>query len=68
MANPKPEIPARWTPYIGVDDTDAMCKKATDLGAKVLVEPMDVPTVGRFAILKDPQGAVFGIIKGEPTS
>jgi predicted enzyme related to lactoylglutathione lyase len=45
-----------------------MCKKATDLGAKVLVEPMDVPTVGRFAILKDPQGAVFGIIKGEPTS
>jgi predicted enzyme related to lactoylglutathione lyase len=68
MANPKPEIPAMWTPYIGVDDTDAMCKKATDLGAKVLVEPMDVPTVGRFAILNDPQGAVFGIIKGEPTS
>jgi predicted enzyme related to lactoylglutathione lyase len=68
MANPQPEIPAMWTPYVGVDDTDAMCKKATDLGAAVLVEPMDVPTVGRFAILKDPQGAVFGIIKGEPAS
>jgi len=68
MANPKPEIPAMWTPYVGVDDTDAACKQATDLGAAVLVEPMDVPTVGRFAILKDPQGAVFGIIKGEPAS
>jgi uncharacterized protein len=68
MANPRPEIPAMWTPYIGVDDTDALCKKATELGAQTIVEPMDVPTVGRFAILKDPQGAVFGIIKGEPTS
>jgi hypothetical protein len=65
MANQDPSIPAAWTPYVGVDDTDAMCKKATGLGAGVIVEPMDVPTVGRFAILKDPQGAVFGIIKGE---
>jgi predicted enzyme related to lactoylglutathione lyase len=67
MANQDPSIPAIWTPYVGVDDTDAMCKKATELGAGVIVEPMDVPTVGRFAILKDPQGAVFGIIKGEPS-
>jgi uncharacterized protein len=67
MANQDPSIPAAWTPYVGVDDTDAMCKKATELGAGVIVEPMDVPTVGRFAILKDPQGAVFGIIKGEPS-
>jgi predicted enzyme related to lactoylglutathione lyase len=68
MANPKPEIPAMWTPYVGVDDTDATCKKATELGAQVLVEPMDIPNIGRFAILKDAQGAVFGIIKGDPTS
>jgi uncharacterized protein len=68
MANEKPEIPAMWTPYIGVDDTDGVCKKATELGAQTIVEPMDIPTVGRFAILKDPQGAVFGIIKGEPSS
>jgi predicted enzyme related to lactoylglutathione lyase len=68
MKNPDPSIPAMWTPYVGVDDTDATCKKATELGAEVLVEPMDVPTVGRFAILKDPQGAVFGILKGEPAS
>ena len=68
MKNPDPSIPAMWTPYVGVEDTDATCKKATELGAQVIVEPMDVPTVGRFAILKDPQGAVFGIIKGEPAS
>jgi uncharacterized protein len=68
MKNPDPSIPAMWTPYVGVDDTDATCKKATELGAEVLVEPMDVPTVGRFAILKDAQGAVFGILKGEPAS
>jgi predicted enzyme related to lactoylglutathione lyase len=29
---------------------------------------MDVPTVGRFAVIADPQGAVFGVIKGEPAS
>jgi predicted enzyme related to lactoylglutathione lyase len=68
MQNPDPSIPAMWTPYVGVEDTDATCKKATELGAETIVEPMDVPTVGRFAILKDPQGAVFGIIKGEPAS
>jgi uncharacterized protein len=68
MKNPDPSIPAAWTPYVGVDDTDATCAKAKKLGAGVIVEPMDVPNVGRFAILKDPQGAVFGIIKGEPTS
>jgi predicted enzyme related to lactoylglutathione lyase len=66
MANKESSIPAAWTPYVGVDDPDGTCEKATGLGAEVLVEPMDVPTVGRFAILKDPQGAVFGIIRGEP--
>jgi len=68
MKNPDPSIPAAWTPYVGVDDTDATCAKAKKLGAEVIVEPMDVPNVGRFAIVKDPQGAVFGVIKGEPTS
>jgi predicted enzyme related to lactoylglutathione lyase len=61
-------IPPMWTPYVGVDDTDGCCAKAQELGAATIVEPMDIPGVGRFAILKDPQGAVFGIIKGEPTT
>ena len=63
-----PAVPPMWTPYVGVDDTDACCARATELGATVIIGPMDVPTVGRFAILKDPQGAVFAIIKTEPRS
>jgi predicted enzyme related to lactoylglutathione lyase len=68
MQNQNENIPAMWTPYVGVEDTDATCAKAKELGAKAIVEPMDVPTVGRFAILQDPQGAVFGIIRGEPAA
>jgi len=34
----------------------------------VLAEPMDVPKVGRIAVLRDPQGATFGIIKPDPAS
>jgi predicted enzyme related to lactoylglutathione lyase len=68
MTNPDPSIPAAWTPYVGVEDTDAVCTKAVELGAEAIVEPMDIPNIGRFAIIKDPQGAVFGIIRGEPTS
>ena len=68
MQNQNENIPAMWTPYVGVEDTDAICAKAKELGANAIVEPMDVPTVGRFAVIADPQGAVFGVIKGEPAS
>jgi predicted enzyme related to lactoylglutathione lyase len=68
MKNPDPSIPPYWNPYVGVEDTDATCEKAIELGAKAIVEPMDIPGIGRFAIIQDPQGAVFGIIKGEPAT
>jgi uncharacterized protein len=55
-------VPAYWGVYITVDDVDASAKKAVELGAKTLVAPMDIPGVGRFATLQDPQGAVFAII------
>jgi uncharacterized protein len=61
-------IPPHWQPYVAVDDPDATTAKAKELGGSVLLEPMDVPTIGRIAVLRDPQGAVFGIIKPEPTS
>ena len=67
-ATNRQNIPAMWTPYVGVEDTDAICAKAKELGANAIVEPVDVPTVGRFAVIADPQGAVFGVIKGEPAS
>jgi uncharacterized protein len=66
MAVPDPSIPTHWLPYVGVEDTDATVAKAKGLGARVVVEPMDIPQTGRFAVLADPQGAVFGIIRPEP--
>jgi predicted enzyme related to lactoylglutathione lyase len=53
---------------VGVNDPDATVAKAKELGASVLVEPMDIPGVGRFAVLQDPQGAAFGVIRGDPSS
>jgi predicted enzyme related to lactoylglutathione lyase len=54
-------VPPHWLPYIGVDDVDASAAKATELGGKVLGAPMDIPNVGRFAVLADPLGAAFAI-------
>jgi uncharacterized protein len=56
------EIPAHWMVYFAVDDIDAAVAKAAELGGKVAVEPTDTP-VGRFAVLNDPHGAVFSVIK-----
>ena len=56
----------RWIPYVGVEDADATVAKASELGGSTAVEAMDIPTVGRFALIKDPQGAVFGVIKPGP--
>jgi len=55
-------MPANWSVHFQVDDTDAATAKAVGLGAKVVMPPMDVPNVGRFAVLFDPQGAPFSIM------
>ena len=68
MALPDNSIPAHWQPYVAVDDPDRAAAKATKLGGATILEPMDVPGVGRIAVLRDPQGATFGIIKPDPTS
>ena len=58
---PEAGAPPHWIGYISTPDTDATAKQATDLGAKVLVQPTDIPTVGRYAVLNDPQGATFAV-------
>jgi uncharacterized protein len=63
MKSPKPGCPAQWVPYVIVADVDGIVKKTRKLKGKIAMPPMDVPTVGRLAVLVDPQGAVFGIIK-----
>jgi uncharacterized protein len=64
MTKPGP-MPSHWLVYILSDDVDGHAKKAKELGAQVYMEPFDVPTVGRMAILADPAGAPFGIFKAE---
>lgn len=60
--------PPHWIAYIGTPDVNASTEKAQGLGATAYVPPTDVPDVGRFAILADPQGAVFALFtpKNEP--
>ncbi|MCC6236062.1 MAG: VOC family protein [Dehalococcoidia bacterium] len=58
-------MPNVWAVYFEVEDTDASAAKASELGATILEQPTDIPP-GRFAIIQDPQGAVFGIIKSNP--
>jgi len=59
-------IPPHWLVYFAVDDCDAAVQKATGLGANVMKPAEDIPGVGRFAILTDPQGAAFGLLKPQP--
>jgi len=68
MYTPGPEmgnVPPHWLVYFAVDDTDAKLKQAGELDGKTIAPAMDIPGTGRFAIVQDPQGAVFGIIKLE---
>ena len=51
--------PPSWLGYVGVDDVDAATAKAKGLGATVYVEPRDIPNVGRFSVIADPQMAVI---------
>jgi predicted enzyme related to lactoylglutathione lyase len=57
--------PPHWMAQIEVADLDETLAKARALGAKVYVEPEHVPTVGRFAVMGDPQGAVFAAFQLE---
>ncbi|HWK89936.1 MAG TPA: VOC family protein, partial [Longimicrobium sp.] len=59
-------MPPMWLPYFAVEDADAAAARAKELGAEVHVPPQDVPGVGRFAMLMDPQGAVFYVIRMAP--
>jgi predicted enzyme related to lactoylglutathione lyase len=52
-----------WVGYVGVEDADVAAAKATRLGGKTLMPPTDIPNVGRFAMLTDPQGAAFNLFK-----
>lgn len=55
------KVPPHWITYAYTPDVAATCAKAEKLGGKVMHGPTDIPTVGTFAVLTDPQGAVFAV-------
>ena len=55
--------PPHFMNYVMVDDVDASTTKAAELGATVVRGPMDVPGVGRMAVIADPTGAHISLFK-----
>jgi uncharacterized protein len=59
--------PSHWLGYVTVPDTDKSLEQAKRLGAKSLAGPMDIPEVGRMAVIADPQGAVLALFTPKMT-
>jgi uncharacterized protein len=56
--------PSLWLSYIAVEDVDAAFEKVKRLKGKGLMPPADIPGIGRFAVVSDPEGAAFALFKG----
>ncbi|MBD3335152.1 MAG: VOC family protein [Candidatus Eisenbacteria bacterium] len=52
-------MPPVWSVYVTVNDVDATAKRVQELGGKILRPPADIPDVGRFCVLQDPQGGTI---------
>jgi uncharacterized protein len=61
-AKAKKMTPA-WMGYVSVPDVDAAVATASDKGARVVMPAMDMPEIGRFAVLADPNGTAFGVVR-----
>jgi hypothetical protein len=57
------DVPSHWMSYVVVNDCDRKAAEVDKLGGKVVAGPMDVPGIGRFAVLQDPTGAHTAFIK-----
>jgi len=64
-APPEMQMPPAWLSYIQVENCDATVAKSKELGGRVFVGPQDVPGVGRFSVMADSQGAMFGAYQPE---
>lgn len=56
------QMPPCWGQYVTVDDVDAVAEKVLAKGGKIIMPPKDIPDVGRFCVIQDPQGAFISII------
>jgi uncharacterized protein len=60
------DAPSHWMLYFTVKDCDEVTDRALSLGGEVCMPPTNIPDVGRFATLKDPQGSLFSVIALTP--
>ena len=60
---PLGDAPPHWCPYFAVEDADAAAARCAKSGGKVVLPPRDLPLVGRFTVLADPDGARFAVIR-----
>jgi hypothetical protein len=63
MHSVRADAPSMWLPYVAVADCDATATRAKALGGKVLMEPTEIPNIGRYAIAEDTLGAAVAFIK-----
>jgi predicted enzyme related to lactoylglutathione lyase len=68
-ADAPPGMPPNWACYVTVKDVEATCTRVQQLGGKVIMPVFEIPSVGRMAVIQDPQGAVLSVITySMPTS
>lgn len=56
------KMPPSWGAYVTVDDVEASARQAEALGGRVVLAPRDIPDIGRFCVICDPQGAAISLI------
>ena len=63
---PNADLPPVWTIYINVEDLDASLTRCRDGGGTVLTDPRLAGTAGRYAVIRDPAGAVAALFEPSP--
>ncbi len=67
MPSQVPEnMPPMWVLYVTVNNVDETAQLAVDMGGAIVVPPTDIPQIGRFAVIADPQGGTINVITYVP--
>lgn len=56
-------VPPNWLSYVAVEDIAATTERVTKLGGQVRVPVTPIPTIGKFAVIADPTGAVIALFQ-----
>ena len=66
VTSPTPGVPPHWLAYVGVDDVRASTRKAKELGAKIVMDVMEVGDIGTMSVITDPTGATLAMWQPKP--